>query len=88
MPSLSLFVLIVIAYVDLSDISVFCLTVCCMTALLCVIACRLFVWATHLSSYLKPFSFGHFLHSGSHFCKREALYVLVSPTELEVRSRV
>ena len=48
-------------YVDMSDISVLCLTVCCMTALLCVIACRLSMWAAHLSPYLQSFGFRSFL---------------------------
>ena len=88
MLSLSQFILIVIAYVDLSDIFVLCLTVCCMIAFLCVIACRLSVWAVYLSLYLQPSGFGHLFHYGSYFCKCEALCVFVSLTELEVRSRV
>ena len=88
MLSLSLSVLIVITCVDLSDIFVLCLIVCYMTTLFCVIACRLSVWATHLSSYFQSFGFGHFFHSDSHFCKCEALCVLAPLTELEVRSRV
>ena len=43
----------------------------------CVIACRLTVWVAHLSPYLQPSSFGHFLHSGSHFSKCETLCVIV-----------
>ncbi|RVW27546.1 Gypsy retrotransposon integrase-like protein 1 [Vitis vinifera] len=35
----------------------------------------------------NPPVFGHFFHLGSHFCKCEALCVLVSLTELEFRSR-
>ena len=75
-------------YVDMSDIFVLCLTVCCMIAFLCVIACRLSVWAVYLSLYLQPSGFGHLFHYGSYFCKCEALCVFVSLTELEVRSRV
>ena len=48
-------------YVDMSDISILCLTVCCMTALLCVIACRLSMWSAHLSIYLQSSSFWSFL---------------------------
>ena len=62
-------------YID--DISELCLIACCMTTLLCVIACRLSVWVAHLSPYLPLSSLGHFLHSGSRFCKCEALCVLV-----------
>ncbi|KAL6350423.1 hypothetical protein AAG906_004374 [Vitis piasezkii] len=47
-----------------------------MIVLLCVIACCLSVWVAHLSPYLQPFGFGHFLHSGSHFCKCETLYYI------------
>ena len=75
-------------YVDMSDIFVLCLTVCCMSVLLCMIACRLSVWAVHLSPYLQPSGFGHFIHSGSHFCKCKALCVFVTMIELEIRSRV
>ena len=74
--------------VDMSDIFVLCLIVCCMTAPLYVIACRLFVWAAHLSPYLQPSGFDHFLHFGSHCFKCEALCVLVSLIEQEVKSRV
>ena len=84
MLSLSLSVLNVITCVDLGDISVLCLNVCCMIVLLCVIACCLSVWIAHLSPYLQPFGFGHFLYSGSHFCKCETLCVFVTLTELEV----
>ena len=35
-----------------------------------------------------PLVFGHFFHSGSHFCKSEALCVFASPTELDDGSRV
>ena len=38
--------------------------------------------------YLQPSSFYHFLHFGSHFYKCEALCVLVTVTELEIRSKV
>ena len=69
------FSLILCVYID--DISEICLIVCCMTTLLCVIACRLSVWVAHLSPYLPLSSLGHFLHSGSRFCKCEALCVLV-----------
>ena len=48
-------------YMDMSDISVLCLTVCCMTILFCVIACRLSMWAAHLSIYLQSSSFRSFL---------------------------
>ena len=78
MMSVSLFILIVIAYM------------CTWVIYLCfawlyvawlpsfyVIACRLFVWVTHLSPYLQPSSFGHFFHSDSQFCKCEALCVLI-----------
>ena len=67
------FSLILCVYID--DISEICLIVCCMTTFLCVIACRLSVWVAHLSPYLQPSSFGHFLHSGSRFCKCETLCV-------------
>ena len=60
-------------YID--DISELCLIACCMTTLLCVIACRLSVWVAHLSPYLPLSSLGHFLHSGSRFCKCETFYV-------------
>ena len=63
--------------VCIDDISEICLIVCCMTTLLCVIACRLSVWVAHLSPYLPLSSLGHFLHSGSRFCKCETLCVLV-----------
>ncbi|KAL6327390.1 hypothetical protein AAG906_019703 [Vitis piasezkii] len=45
--------------------------------------------STHLIYPLtfNPLVFGHFFHLGSHFCKCEALCVLVSLTELEFRSR-
>ena len=43
----------------------------------CVFTCCLSVWVTHLSPYLQPSSFGHFLHSGSHFSKCETLCVIV-----------
>ena len=75
-----LFILIVVFSLILcvhDDISKLCLIACCMTALLCVIVCRLSMWVAHLSPYLRPSSFGHFLHFGSHFCKCEALCVLV-----------
>ena len=36
----------------------------------------------------NPLVFGHFLHFGFHFCKCEALCVLDSLTEPDVRSRV
>ena len=75
-------------YVDVSDIYVLYFTVCCMTALLYVIACRLSVWAAHLSPYLQPSGFGHFFHSGSYFCKCEVLCVFVPLAEIEVRSKV
>ena len=80
MMFVSLFVLIVIFSLILCvhvDISEFCLIVCCMIAFLCVIVCCLSMWVAHLSPYLRPSSLGHFLHSGSHFCKCEALCVLV-----------
>ena len=64
-----------------------CLIVCRMTALLCVIACRLSVWVVHLSPYLQPSGFGHFLHFGSHYCKCEALCVFVTLTKLVDKSR-
>ena len=53
-----------------------------------VISCFLSVWIAHLSFYLQPFGFDHFLHFGSYFGKCEALCVLVFLTELEVKSRV
>ena len=70
--------LIVIAYMW-TRVAYFvpCLIACHMIALLCVIACCLFVWDAHLSPYLSPSSLGHFLHYGSHFCKCETLCVLV-----------
>ncbi|KAL6338359.1 hypothetical protein AAG906_018730 [Vitis piasezkii] len=43
-----------------------------------MIACRLSMWAAHLSHYLQSSSFGHFLHFGSYFCKCEALYGLAT----------
>ena len=43
----------------------------------CMTACRLFMWVAHLSPCLPLSSLGHFLHYGSHFCKCEALCVLV-----------
>ena len=64
-------------YVYMSDIFVLCLTVCCMTTLLLRDCMSLVVWVTHLSPYLQPSSFGHFLHSDSQFCKCEALCVLI-----------
>ena len=67
------FSFILCVYID--DISEICLIECCMTTLLCVIACRLSVWVAHLSPYLPLSSLGHFLHSGSRFCKCEALCV-------------
>ena len=74
--------------VDMSDISVLCLIVCCMTAPLCVIACCLSVWVAHISPYLQPSGFDHFLPFGSYICKCETWCVFVSLTELVVRSRV
>ena len=56
MMFVSLFVLIVVFSLILcvhDDISELCLIVCCMTALLCVIECRLSMWAAHLFSYLQ-----------------------------------
>ena len=43
----------------------------------CMTACRLFMWVAHLSPCLPLSSLGHFLHSGSRFCKCETLCVLV-----------
>ena len=80
MMFVSLFVPIVVFSLILcvhDDISELCLIACCMTALLCVIVCRLSMWVAHLSLYLRPSSLGRFLHSSSHFCKCEALCVLV-----------
>ena len=44
---------------------------------LCMIACRLSMWVAYLSPCLPLSSLGHFLHSGSRFCKCETLCVLV-----------
>ena len=64
--------------VDLDDIYMFCMTVCCMTPLIpCDCISCLSMWATHLSPYLQPSGFDHFLHHSSHFCKCEALCVLI-----------
>ena len=64
MLSISLFILIVIACMWTWLLySIPCLTVCRMIALFCVIACCLSVWVAHLSSYLQPSGFSHFLRS-------------------------
>ena len=70
--------------VDLDDIYLFCMT----TLLLCDCMCCLFMWVAHLSPYLQPYGFGHFLFFGSYICKCEILCVLVYLAELVVKSRV
>ncbi|RVX08355.1 hypothetical protein CK203_017817 [Vitis vinifera] len=67
----------------MDDISALCLTACCMTALL-LCDCMLLVYVGRTSIPLPPPpSFDHLLHFDSYICKREALCVLVSLTELE-----
>ena len=98
MLSLSLFTLIVIfslsLRVDMCGISALCLTACCMIALL-LHDCPFLAWL-HVGCLCgpqiypltsNPLVFDHFFHLGSHFCKCEALCVLVSLTGLEARSR-
>ena len=65
MLSLLIFILIVVfsfsLCVDMDDILAFCLTACCMTALL-MCDCMLLVYVVaHLSPYLQPSSFSHSL---------------------------
>ncbi|RVW12817.1 hypothetical protein CK203_112233 [Vitis vinifera] len=87
MISLLIFILIAIfsfsLCVDMDDIFALCLTACCMTALL-LCDCMLLVYVGRTSIPLPPPpSFDHLLHFDSYICKREALCVLVSLTELE-----
>ena len=44
--------------VDMDDIPAFCMTVCCMTTFLCMIAYRMSMWGAHVSPYLQTSSLG------------------------------
>ena len=89
MLSLSLFILIVIAYVWTWMVYMcFAWLLVAWPSFFYVIACFLFVWVAHLSPYLQPSGIGLFFIFGSYICKCEALCVLVYPTELDVRGRV
>ena len=70
--------------VDLDDMYLLSMT----ALLLCDCMCCLFMWVAHLSPYLQPYGFGHFLFFGSYICKCEILCVLVYLAKLVVRSRV
>ena len=80
------FSLILCVYID--DISEICLIECCMTTLFCVIACRLSVWAAHISPYLQLSGSRSFLSSRFSLLQVWDLLCVCSLTEPEIRSRV
>ena len=74
--------------VDLDDIYLFCMTVCCMTSLIsCDCMSCLSMWDTHLSLYLQFPSLGWPCFLGSGIWYETFCFVCFS-TELVIKSRV
>ena len=74
--------------VDLDDIYLFCMTVCCMTSLiLCDCMSCLSMWETHLSSYFQVPSLSRHCFPWSRIWYETFCFVC-SSTELVIKSRV
>ena len=74
--------------VDLDDIYLFCMTVCCMSFLiLCDCMSCLSMWETHLSSYFQVPSLGRHCFPWSRIWYETFCFVC-SSTELMIRNRV
>ena len=69
--------------VDMDDIPVLCMTVCCMTTFPCMIACRMSIWGAHVSPYLQTSSLGRLCVSWFCVCS----WRLVAPCLLFDRAR-
>ena len=74
--------------VDLDDIYLFCMTVCCMTSLIpCDCMSCLSMWDTHLSPYFQVPSLGRYCFRWSRIWYETFCFVCFS-TELVIKSRV
>ena len=74
--------------VDLDDIYLFCMTICCMTShILCDCMSCLSMWDTHLSHYLQVPSLGQHCFPWSRIWY-ETCCVVCSSTELVIRNKV